>query len=40
VAHAGSNLMAFVLAFFVPYFVFATIEGSYVYSLGRAELLG
>jgi len=40
VAQAGSNLMAFVLAFFVPYFAFAAIEGAYVYSLTRAEIIG
>ncbi|HTP51405.1 MAG TPA: hypothetical protein VMK42_11950 [Anaeromyxobacteraceae bacterium] len=40
VVHAGSNLMAFVLAFFVSYCAFASIEGAYVYSLTRTEIFG
>ncbi len=35
VQRAGQSALAFVIAFFVPYFVFAAIEGGYVHSLGR-----
>ncbi len=35
VARAGESILGFVVAFFVPYFVFAAIEGLYVHSLGR-----
>ncbi|HTP51101.1 MAG TPA: hypothetical protein VMK42_10410 [Anaeromyxobacteraceae bacterium] len=35
VARAGESAVAFVVAFFVPYFVFTAIEGSFVHALGR-----
>jgi hypothetical protein len=35
VMHAGESIVGFVVAFFVPYFVFAAVEGLYVHSLGR-----
>ena len=35
VVRAGESVIAFVLFFFVPYFVFAAIEGWYVASLNR-----
>lgn len=35
VARGGGNVFAFVIAFFVPYCIFAAIEGSYVHTLGR-----
>ena len=35
VARAGESVIAFVIAFFVPYFAFTAIEGSYVSALGR-----
>jgi len=35
VARAGASAIAFVVAFFVPYFAFVAIEGSYVHALGR-----
>lgn len=35
VVRAGESIFGFVVAFFVPYFVFAAIEGLYVHSLGR-----
>jgi hypothetical protein len=35
VARAGESVVAFVIAFFVPYFAFTAIEGSYVSALGR-----
>lgn len=35
VARAGENIFAFVIAFFVPYFIFAAIEGSYLHGLSR-----
>ena len=38
VAVAGSSVVAFVIAFFVPYFAFAAIEGAYVHSLARARV--
>jgi hypothetical protein len=31
----GDSVIAYVVAFFVPYFVFAAIEGGYVHALGR-----
>jgi hypothetical protein len=33
VVRSGENVIAFVIAFFVPYFVFAAIEGAYLHSL-------
>lgn len=35
VSRAGESVVAFVIAFFVPYFAFTAIEGSYVSALGR-----
>jgi len=35
VVRAGESVVAFVLAFFVPYFVFAAVEGAFVHSLAR-----
>jgi len=35
VHRAGGSLLAFVVAFFLPYFVFAAIEGGAVHALGR-----
>jgi hypothetical protein len=35
VVRAGGSVLAFATAFFVPYFIFAAIEGSYVHALGR-----
>jgi uncharacterized YccA/Bax inhibitor family protein len=35
VMHAGESIVGFVVAFFVPYFVFAAVEGAFVHSLGR-----
>ena len=35
VSRAGESVVAFVIAFFVPYFVFTAIEGSLVAALGR-----
>jgi hypothetical protein len=35
VVRAGESAIAFVVAFFVPYFVFAAVEGAFVHSLGR-----
>jgi hypothetical protein len=35
VARAGESIIAFVVAFFVPYFTFAAIEGSYLHGLTR-----
>jgi hypothetical protein len=35
VARAGESIFAFVTAFFVPYFTFAAIEGSYLHGLNR-----
>ncbi|GAO01795.1 hypothetical protein [Anaeromyxobacter sp. PSR-1] len=35
VARAGESIYAFVVAFFVPYFVFSAIEGAFVHSLNR-----
>ncbi len=36
VTRAGESAVAFAVAFFVPYFAFAAIEGSYVHALGRS----
>jgi hypothetical protein len=36
VARASASIAAFVVAFFVPYFVLAVIEAAYVHSLRRA----
>jgi hypothetical protein len=33
VVRAGESIIGFVVAFFVPYFVFAAVEGLYVHSL-------
>jgi hypothetical protein len=33
VARAGESIVGFVVAFFVPYFVFAGVEASYIHSL-------
>ncbi len=35
VVRAGESVVAFVVAFFVPYFIFAAIEGWYLHSLNR-----
>ena len=35
VSRAGESVVAFVIAFFVPYFAFTAIEGSLVSALGR-----
>lgn len=35
VYRSGDNVFAFVIAFFVPYFIFSAIEGAYVHALGR-----
>ena len=35
VVRAGESVVAFVIAFFVPYFFFAAVEAWYVASLGR-----
>jgi hypothetical protein len=35
VVQAGESVVAFVIAFFVPYFVFSAIEGAFVHSLNR-----
>jgi hypothetical protein len=35
VIRAGESIVAFVAAFFVPYFVFAAVEGAFVHSLNR-----
>jgi hypothetical protein len=35
VARAGENVVAFIVAFFVPYFAFSTIEAVYLHSLRR-----
>ncbi|OFX23663.1 MAG: hypothetical protein A2V77_22240 [Anaeromyxobacter sp. RBG_16_69_14] len=37
VARAGESIVAFVVAFFVPYFIFAAIEGWYLHSLNRGS---
>ena len=36
VARSQESVVAFVIAFFVPYFAFTAIEGSYVSALGRS----
>jgi len=36
VARGGQSIVAFVIAFFVPFFVFAAIEAAYVHSLRGA----
>jgi uncharacterized protein YraI len=35
VTRAGESAVAFVVAFFVPYFAFAAVEGLFVHSLNR-----
>ncbi len=35
VARSGESVIAFVVAFFVPYFAFTAIEGSFLHALGR-----
>jgi hypothetical protein len=35
VMRAGESIIGFVVAFFVPYFVFAAVEGAFVHSLTR-----
>jgi hypothetical protein len=35
VARAGEGIIAFIVAFFVPYFTYAAIEGSYLHGLSR-----
>jgi len=35
VVRGGESIIGFVVAFFVPYFVFAAVEGLYVHSLSR-----
>jgi hypothetical protein len=35
VQRTGESIIGFVVAFFVPYFVFAAVEGLYVHSLNR-----
>ena len=35
VVRAGEDRVAFVVAFFLPYFAFSAIEGSYLHGLGR-----
>jgi hypothetical protein len=35
VARAGRDAVAFVVAFFVPYFAFSALEGAFVHSLRR-----
>jgi hypothetical protein len=37
VVRAGESVVAFVVAFFVPYFVFAAVEGAFVHSLSRGS---
>lgn len=32
---SGASIVAFIVAFFVPYFIFAAIEGWYLASLPR-----
>ncbi|BDG09699.1 hypothetical protein [Anaeromyxobacter paludicola] len=36
VARSGLDAIAFVAAFFVPYFAFSAIEGAFVHSLARS----
>ncbi len=35
VARGGDSVVAFIVAFFVPYFIFAAIEGAYLHALSR-----
>jgi hypothetical protein len=35
VARAGEHVIAFIVAFFVPYFAFSTIEAAFLHSLRR-----
>lgn len=35
VVRAGESVVAFVIAFFLPYFVFSAIEGAFVHTLSR-----
>lgn len=35
VVRAGDSVVAFIVAFFVPYFIFAAIEGAYLHALNR-----
>lgn len=35
VARGGDSVVAFIVAFFVPYFIFAAIEGAYLHALNR-----
>jgi uncharacterized membrane protein len=35
IVRSGDSVVAFVVAFFVPFFVFSAIEGAYVHSLNR-----
>jgi hypothetical protein len=35
VARAGEHVVAFIVAFFVPYFAFTTVEAAYLHSLRR-----
>lgn len=37
VARGGGRIVGYIVAFFVPYFVFAAIEGAYVHSLSRGS---
>jgi hypothetical protein len=37
VVKASGSVVAFVVAFFVPYFIFAAIEGWYLHSLNRGS---
>jgi len=39
VARAGASAIAFVVAFFVPYFVLSALEGAYLHSLRRTGTL-
>jgi Ca2+/Na+ antiporter len=36
VVKSGASMVAFLIAFFVPYFIFAAIEGAYVHALNRS----
>ncbi len=37
VVRAGESVPGFVVAFFVPFFLFAALEGAYVHALGRTS---
>jgi hypothetical protein len=37
VARAGENIVAFIVAFFVPYFAFSAIEAAYLHSLRSTQ---